>query len=64
MGEAGSMTSFESIGVNLWFYSPDQGKLFEDLAYRAPAWQNSIDWRGPLQPVAANLIETCLNRIA
>ena len=45
------MTSFESIGVNLWFYSPDQGKLFEDLAYRAPAWQNSIDWRGPLWPM-------------
>ena len=30
------MTSFESIGVNLWFYSPDHGQLFEDLAYRAP----------------------------
>ena len=29
------MTSFESIGVNLWFYSPDHGQLFEDLAYRA-----------------------------
>ena len=31
------MTSFESIGVNLWFYSPDHGQLFEDLAYRAPS---------------------------
>ncbi len=30
------MTSFESISVNLWFYSSDHGQLFEDLAYRAP----------------------------
>ena len=33
MGEAGSMTSFVSICVNLWFYSPYHGQLIEDLAY-------------------------------
>ena len=30
------MTSFESIGVNSWFYSSGHGQLSEDLVYRAP----------------------------
>ena len=30
---------------------------------RAWAWQDWIDWRGPLQPVAAILIETWIDRI-
>ena len=30
------MTSFESIGVNSWFYFSGHGQLSEDLAYRAP----------------------------
>ena len=29
----------------------------------ASAWRDSIDWRGPLQPVAAILTETWIHRI-
>ncbi len=28
------MTSFESIGVNLWFYSPDHGQLCQVVESR------------------------------
>ena len=31
---------------------------------RASPWQDSIDWRGPLQPVAAIRIETWIDRIS